>query len=67
MAANDMRPAPLPEPTLDHLLNDPTIRLLMDPTIRLLMDRDGVRVDDLTDFLALVRKRLLAERWRHVE
>ncbi|MAI48970.1 MAG: hypothetical protein CMM16_00190 [Rhodospirillaceae bacterium] len=57
MAANDMRRAPFTEPTLDHLLNDPTIRLLM--------DRDGVRVDDLTDLLALVRKRLLAERWRH--
>lgn len=38
--------------------------LLADPTTRLLMESDGVRIDDLTDFLALVRKRLLAARWR---
>ena len=58
MAANNTRPAPFQEPTLDQLLNDPTIRLLM--------DRAGVRVEDFADLLALVRKRLLAERLRHV-
>ncbi len=36
---------------------------LDDPAIRLLRERDGVRLEDLTDFLALARKRLLAERW----
>ncbi len=38
--------------------------MLADPTMRLLMERDGVQIDDLTDFLTLVRTRLLAARWR---
>ncbi len=44
------------EPRLQELLDDPTMQLLM--------ERDGVRMEDLTDLLALVRKRLIAERWR---
>jgi hypothetical protein len=30
------------------------------------MERDGVRMEDLVGLLGLVRKRLIAERWRHV-
>jgi len=46
------------EPRLQELLDDPTLHLLM--------DRDGVGMDELTDLMALMRKRLLARRWRHV-
>jgi len=46
------------EPRLQDLLDDPTLHLLM--------DRDGVGMDELTDLIALTRKRLLARRWRHV-
>ena len=46
------------EPRLQELLDDPTLHLLM--------DRDGVGMEELTDLMALMRKRLLARRWRHV-
>ncbi len=45
--------------------NEPPLQeLLDDPITRLLMERDGVQMEELTDFLAIVRKRLIAERWR---
>ncbi len=44
---------------------EPRLReLLDDPTLHVLMQRDGVRMEDLTDLMALMRKRLLADRWR---
>lgn len=46
------------EPDLQELLDDPVIRLLM--------ESDGVRIEDLTSFLANVRKRLLAGRCQQV-
>lgn len=44
------------EPTLEELLEDPVIRLMM--------QSDGVRIEDLTSFLANIRTRLLAGRSR---
>ena len=40
------------EPSLQDVLNDPTIRTVM--------NRDGVRIEDLTELCAIVRKRLIA-------
>ncbi len=40
------------EPSLEEMLNDPTIRLVM--------NRDGVRSEDLTKLCAIMRKRLMA-------
>ncbi len=31
----------------------------------MLTEQDGVQLTDLTDLLVMVRKRLLAARWRH--
>ena len=42
----------------------PLQELLDDPIIQVLMERDGMRMDDLTDFLAAVRKRVIAQRWQ---
>jgi|TARA_B110000027_G_C16093653_1_gene289681 hypothetical protein len=45
--------------------NEPPLQeLLDDPIIQVLMERDGMRMDDLTDFLAVVRKRVIAQRWQ---
>lgn len=38
--------------------------LLFDPTVRRLMERDGARLEDLTEIVGLVRRRLIGERWR---
>jgi hypothetical protein len=46
------------KPSLQELLDDPTIQLLM--------ERDGVRMEDLVGLLGLVRKRLIAEPGLHV-
>ena len=42
----------------------PLQELLDDPIIQVLMERDGMRMDDLTDFFAVVRKRVIAQRWQ---
>lgn len=45
--------------------NEPQLQeLLDDPIIQVLMERDGMRMDDLTDFLAVVRKRVIAQHWQ---
>ncbi len=46
------------EPNLQKLLDDSIIQLLL--------NSDGVRKEDLTDFLNRVRKKLIADRWRAV-
>ena len=46
------------EPSLQELLDDSIIQLRMEP--------DGVQSDDLIDLFAVMRKRLIAERWRRV-
>lgn len=50
------RPWTQTDPRLDEAL--------FDPTIRRLMEREGARLEDLTEVIGLVRKRLIVERWR---
>ena len=45
--------------------NEPPLQELLDDSIiQVLMERDGMRMDDLTDFFAVVRKRVIAQRWQ---
>ena len=54
-----------PQPVLLNTTGEPRLQeLLDDPTLHLLMERDGVRKEDLTDLMAQMRKRLIAEKWR---
>ncbi len=47
------------------LMGEPKLQdLLDDPITHLLMERDGVGMEDFTNFLDQMRKRLIAESWR---
>ena len=56
MQTNPNCPFKNSEPPLHDLLDDPTLHLVM--------ARDGITLDDLNDFLAHMRARLIAKRWR---
>jgi hypothetical protein len=47
------------EPSLDDLLADPIVQKLM--------EQDGERREDVTELIGLLRRHLIAKRWRRTE
>ena len=56
MQMNPYCPFKNSEPSLQELLNDPTLHLVM--------ARDGISLEDLNDFITQMRTRIIAMKWR---